>query len=128
MKSYQSINDLELESIEHAVLLQSISNAKNTRVLKVCIPKIMSIGSKSSNDSNIIINKRMVLNDSSCFPKIPDKVYTCNYITVPLVDTAFRGPYREDKYGRIKLNAGEKITCIIPNNNILEIKATDWQV
>lgn len=128
MKSYQSINDLELESIEHAVLLESVQNAKETRFLKLCIPKIMSVGNKSSSDSSILINKRMILNDPNCFPKIPDKVYTCNYITVALVDNAFRGPHMEDIYGRIRLDAGEKITCVIPNNNILEIRATDWRV
>lgn len=128
MKSYENINDLDLNSIEHAVLLQSVANAKATRTLKVYLPKIMSMGNAGLKDYTININKKVLLNDTTSFPKVPSKVYACNYLTIPLVDSAFRGPYRENKYGRIPLSAGEKITCVIPNNNIIEIKATDWQV
>lgn len=131
MKSYESINDLDLQSIEQAVLLKGVWNAKTERVLKLYIPKIMSLGNAGLRNYSININRKLILNDSSTFPSVPTRVSARNYLEVPLVDSAFRGPYREcgcSPVLPIHLYKGEKVTCVIPNKNIKQIKATDWRV
>ena len=126
MQDYEAINELKLESQENAILMEDVYNAKTTRKLKLYIPKIMSLGNKGTKNSTIIINTNKLLANDNLPNVFSRKVTVCNYIYVPLVANAFRGPYREDKYGRIHLHAGEKIICIVPNGNILDIKATDW--
>jgi hypothetical protein len=127
MSNYNGINDIQLENMEHGKLLQGVRNAKSTRTLKVAVPKIMSLGNNGVRDYNIDIDKSLLLNAN--IPKVPSRVTGRNYISVDLVDSAFRGPYREvGKDKVIPLNAGEAITIYVPNGNIKNIKATDWSV
>lgn len=126
MDNFESINEIKLEAQENAILLEDVYNAKTTRKLKLYIPKIMSLGNKGTHSRQLLINRnKLIVNDN--LPMIfPNKITLCNYIYVPLVSSAFRGPYREDEHGRIRLRAGEKIICVIPNGNIKNIQATDW--
>lgn len=131
MSSYENLSNLDLGSIEHGILVESVYDALKTRTLKLYIPKIMSLGNYGTSTSSIYISNNIILNDSSCFKKKPTRVYVRNYIEVPIADSAFRGPYRvitTNKRDHLPLYKGEKIGLIIPNNNIKEIRATDWKV
>lgn len=122
---YNAINEIELENQENAILLEDNYNAKVNRTLKLYIPKIMSLGNKGTEKRILMINRyRLLANDN--IESTPTNVTVCNYIEVPIMDSAFRGPHREDKWGRIHLYTGEKIICIVPNGNIKNIQATDW--
>lgn len=128
MNQYNSINDIELEAIEHGRLLEAVNNAKVTRVLKLYVPKIMSMDNKGVREYNVRINPSLLINDPSNIPRLPNMVKACNYMSVPLVESAFKGPYREDSSGCIRLAKDESITCVIPNGNIKDIRAVDWSV
>ena len=125
--NYNSMNEIKLESHENAILLEDVYNAKTHRTLKLYIPKIMSLGNKGLSEDYILINRNKLIANSNTQLNVPERVKVCNYINVPLVDSAFRGPYREDEHGRIRLYKGERIICIVPNGNIKDIKATDMR-
>ena len=128
MQNYNSINDLDLQPMEHAKLLQSVSNTNSTRYVKISIPKLMSLSSNNSaRDYTVRVDKSILVNAPETIKQIPNIVKASNYITAKIMDAAYRSPsYLDDKYGRIRLSAGQDIMCMIPNGNIKQIQVTDW--
>lgn len=121
------IDEMNIECIEMGILLETI-NAKTTRTMKLNIPKLMPLVNASADSSKTErISSNILLNDPNTIPtSLNNSLTTLSYISVPIADSCFRGPYGEDKYGRIIVKEGTSIMVIIPNKNIQNMKATDF--
>lgn len=117
--------EIKLEPMEEAILMESVSNVKHKRTLKLCLPKLMDNDNYIS-DQLIRLNDINILNDSNTIPEVRN-IRSINYIPVEVADSSYRGNnHNEDEWGHIYLEKGHKILCIIPNGNIKEIKVTDF--
>lgn len=142
--SYDGLNEIKLENIEYGILLER-TNVTKTRVLKLNIPKLMPLSNSNNKDEGyIVLNRGILLNDTSSIPNLPTKIQYGNFVNVPLSQSAYRAGfhkpegtckcYRVDGQchhvcgcfsGEVILEKGTKILCLVPNGNIKDIRATD---
>lgn len=107
------IFELELETIENAISLETIDTSIN-RTVKVFFPKLMPLSKKEiPKKQEIRLNKNLLANDTSTIPETSYKITTANYIELPLA----KGSFENDV-----INEGDHLYVIIPNKNIKDMR------
>lgn len=109
------INDLELECIENAIVLETPNIHEfdgDTVNIKVNIPKLMPLTKiEEPNKNLVVLNRNILLNDPDSIKSTDYRLYYTNYLEVPTnKDTAK------------KLSEGDTVLILIPNKNIKNMR------